>query len=174
MISSLRTDGCWWMLIWFSCTRFWFHADDKTTRGSTIHVYSDDKTPRGATIHVCSDDQNCRPLRCIWRLRSSRAYFCSLRCLLLLYCVLDLHIGERFVAEVLNCSAGTFAYSRWSKIPLYLPGNKKRASYWIFFRGGGGAGVVWSWDFGNVFLQAGFEHVAAAASLRFFLFSSRA
>jgi len=141
MISSLRTDGCWWMLIWFSCTRFWFHADDKTTRGSTIHVYSDDKTPRGATIHVCSDDQNCRPLRCIWRLRSSRAYFCSLRCLLLLYCVLDLHIGERFVAEVLNCSAGTFAYSRWSKIPLYLPGNKKRASYWIFFRGG----VVRGW-----------------------------
>jgi hypothetical protein len=44
----------------------------------------------------------------------------------------------------------------------------------LFF-GGGGAGVVWSWDFGNVFLQAGFEHVAAAAaSLRFFLFSSLA
>ncbi len=40
-------------------------------------------------------------------------YFSSLRCLLLLYCVLlDLRIGERFVAEVLDCSAGTIAYSR--------------------------------------------------------------
>ncbi len=141
MISSLGTDGCWSLLIWFSCIRFWFHAFDKTTRGSTIHVCSDDKTPRGATIHVCSDDHICRPLRCIWRLHSSRVFFCSLRCLLLVYCVLDLRIGERFVAEVLYCSAGTFAYTRWSKIPLYLPGKKRELHIESFFWGG----VVRGW-----------------------------
>jgi len=51
---------------------------------------------------------------------------------LLLYFVLDLRIGERLVAEVLDCSAGTFAYSRRLKVEKSLGEERKTPQCLIF------------------------------------------